>query len=132
VSQYTSRRRPRITNFWLGILASTNSAAALLALGAGPAARAFRTVTTTATIVITDDILLCNDTGAAGFTVTLPAREEGLVFVIKKIDANVSVITIATPDAATVDGSATNVISLVAQNHIVTVACDGTDWHVLS
>ena len=116
----------------LGVLANTNSLAALLSLGAGPSAPTFKTVTTTYQILEGDDVILCNDTGASGFTVTLPAVKAGLVFVIKKIDANVSTITVATPDSATLDGDATDIISCVGQYHIVTYACDGTNWHRLS
>ncbi len=132
MAQTTSRRRPRISNFWLGVLENTNSVAALLALGAGADAPAFTAVATTYQILTTDEVILCDDTGASGFTVTLPARVTGLVHVIKKIDANASTITVASPDAATMDGDATDTLSLIAQYDIVTYGCDGTNWHRLS
>ncbi len=129
----TSVRRPVISQFWREILKNTDSLAALLALGAHPA-RVFRTVTTTATITLLDDILLCNDTGASGFTVTMPKRGDAKnrQFLIKKIDANASTITLASPDAALFDGAATDIYSVAQQYNAALIACDGINWHKLA
>ncbi len=126
----TSVRRPAISHFWREILKHTDSLQALLALGAHPA-RVFTTVTTTYVVTLLDDIILANDTGGGAFTVTLPdaVLAKNRQFTIKKIDANVTTITIATTGSGTLDGMATDVYSCAQQYNMVTYASDGTNYH---
>ena len=86
------------------------------------------TVTTTYSILTTDKIILCDATTAA-FTVTLPSPSEGLIFTIKKIDSTANAVTIATAGAETIDGSATQVITI--QHTALKLANDGSNWFIV-
>jgi len=88
------------------------------------------TVTTTYTVLSTDDIVLCNATGGV-FTVTLPlaTSSSGLVYNIKKIDTSTNAITIDGNGTETIDGNLT--IELILQNQSVTLCCNGTSWYII-
>lgn len=86
------------------------------------------TTTGSYTALFSDAVILCDATGGA-LTVTLPAvaSSKSLVLTIKKTDASGNAVTIDTPGAETIDGSATR--SLPAQYNSLTIVCDGTNWH---
>ncbi len=86
------------------------------------------TVTTTYNILTTDKIILCDATTAA-FTVTLPSPSEDLVFTIKKIDSTANIVTIATAGAETIDGSATQDITI--QFTALKLVNDGSNWFIV-
>lgn len=76
------------------------------------------------------DFVLADASGSA-FIVTLPAVATALSGArteVKKTDSSANVITIATADAATIDGAAT--IILTTQNEGYTMVTDGTDWYI--
>ena len=89
--------------------------------------RTVKTLTAAYTATPSDEILLCNATGAA-FTVTLPAaaRVQFMRITIKKIDASANAITIG----ATVDGAASPTIA--TQWHARQVVSDGILWYFVS
>jgi hypothetical protein len=74
-----------------------------------------------------DTFLVSND-----HTVTLPAvaNNSGRTLKIKKVDAASGGVTIDTPGAETIDGSATHI--LYTQYSFVIIISDGTSWHILA
>ncbi len=86
----------------------------------------FRSVTATDTLDVNDDTLLCNGT----FTVTLPAANSDVRnrYVIKNVGSGT--ITVDGASAETIDGSATR--TLTKQYSSLTIASDGTAWHILT
>lgn len=67
--------------------------------------------------------LIVLDPGGAGRTITLPAEEAGLTFVL-----------VNTADAAedlTVQDDAAGAVGTVSQNEVALLVCDGTAWHAL-
>ena len=76
------------------------------------------------------DFVLADASGDT-FIVTLPAVAtalSGARIEVKKTDSSANVVTIATADAATIDGAAT--IILTTQNEGYTMVTDGTDWYI--
>lgn len=80
--------------------------------------------------VVADGTILVDATGAAR-TITLPSAIgiSGKVFDIKKIDASVNSVTIATVGGQTIDGAATQVT--IVQWTSFTVQSDGTNWFII-
>lgn len=87
--------------------------------------------TTTYNILTTDYLITCDAT-SAGFTVTLPTAVgiSGQVFVIKKTDGTVNLITLATTSSQTVDGYASTVVLLGSKRDYVIVQSDGANWQI--
>jgi hypothetical protein len=76
------------------------------------------------------DFVLGDASGGA-FIITLPAVAtalSGARIEVKKTDPSANVVTVATADAATIDG--TNTIILTTQNEGYTMVTDGTDWYI--
>lgn len=87
--------------------------------------------TTTYNATSLDNVILADCT-SAGFTVTLPTAVgfTGLWFRIKKTDATVNALTIATTSSQTIDGETSIVFTTPYQG--VTVLSNGTNWSVIS
>jgi hypothetical protein len=83
------------------------------------------TVSTTYTVLTTDDVVLCDTTGGA-FTVTLYAATSGGSVSIKNIGA--SALTIDGDGAETIDGSLTQILSLYDAADLVS---DGSNWFIV-
>lgn len=78
-----------------------------------------------------DHTIFCNATTAA-FTVTLPSAATypaNLEFVIKKTDASVNVVTVATTSSQTIDGTTTR--TLATQYKYIIVQSNGTSWYII-
>jgi hypothetical protein len=82
------------------------------------------------TITDGDDVILCDATSAA-FTLTLPKAglHGGRVFYLKKVDASANAITIDGDGSETIDGAATQ--SLSVQWESKTLTSDGTGWFII-
>lgn len=84
------------------------------------------------TVVGDDGKVILGDATAGAFTVTLLAAAtagNGHVLTIKKTDASVNAVTVDANAAETIDGALTFVLS--AQYQILTIICDGSNWHVI-
>jgi hypothetical protein len=133
------------TNLGLGS-AATQASSAFDAAGAAAAAQAasvplaggtamtgnlgvpLRTVSTTATALAADCIILCNAASAA-FTVTLPSAASvpvGAPFTYKKTDLTANEVTLMPVSAQTVDGATYK--ALEAPMATVTLRSDGANW----
>lgn len=84
---------------------------------------AIRTITTSQTLLLTDNFVLCNS--ASPLTVTLPASGTGQLFNIKNI--NTGTVTI-TPTSGTIDGSAS--ATMPVRYTSLELVFDGTNWWV--
>lgn len=87
----------------------------------------------TAVAVITDvtlgnDINLCT-AGVGGITVTLPAVATGKIVHVKKVDDAAGTVTVQRGSTALIDGSIS--VLLYHQYESLSVASDGTNWHIL-
>ena len=91
--------------------------------------RNVKSVTAAHTASRGEDVILVNATGGA-VTVTLPAAGQysGLQFIIKKTDASANAVTIDGSGAETIDGAATQVLTVQYQS--ITVVSDGTGWQI--
>lgn len=89
-----------------------------------------RTVTGSALIVGTDDVIEANAT-TASFTLTLPsaAANPGKVFHVKKIDVTANTVTIDGDTTDTIDGALTLVLR--AQWQSTRFVSDGVGWFIL-
>ncbi|MCA9329794.1 hypothetical protein KDA11_04060, partial [Candidatus Saccharibacteria bacterium] len=76
-----------------------------------------------------DATILVNAAGGA-VTVTLPAPVMGKKYVVKKIDASVNNMVIATSGGATIDGAATRTTSVPYQTFVL--QNDGTNWFIIN
>ena len=85
------------------------------------------TKTSAYTIVASDGLILCDAT-SAGFTVTLPTAvgRAGKIYIIMKIDNSVNTITIDGDGSETINGSATQ--SLTVQWNKWMLQSDGANW----
>ena len=83
-------------------------------------------VTTTSTI--SSDINLVTTSGS-NKTLTLPSVSTGQIVYVKKVDSGAGNVIIQRGGSATIDGATT--VSLYAQYESMTLACDGTNWHVV-
>ena len=90
-----------------------------------------RSITAARTLDVTDDVVLCDASGAA-FTVTLPtaARIRGRTYTVKKTDSSGNAVTIDGAGTETIDGAAT--VALSTQNAFRTIVSNGTNWFVIS
>jgi hypothetical protein len=77
-----------------------------------------------------DDIVLVDASGGA-VTITLPAASgaQHKVYTIKKTDSSANAVTIDGDATETIDGSETQTLS--GQYDALTMACDGTGWHII-
>ena len=81
-------------------------------------------------VLNTDGIMLCYlDT--TNITLTLPAAHgnDGVEFVIKKIDASAYTVTIATESGETIDGAGTKVLRV--QHEFVRIISDNGNWRLI-
>jgi hypothetical protein len=93
-----------------------------------------RTETADYSITAADSVVLANAPGATTITMTLPDAVKDARYTVIRIDNDgASGVTIATADAATIDGAATLVLAVnTATKHGVTLYCDGTNWWTAS
>jgi hypothetical protein len=82
------------------------------------------------TATASDYTILCDSTSGA-ITITLPAAAShtGRIYFIRKTVASANAVTIDPNAAELVNGAATYP---VADNTVVQIQCDGTNWHILS
>lgn len=87
-----------------------------------------RTVAASTTATVDDYTIRCN---AADITVTLPAASTvtGSVFIIKKVDSSISVVTLVPNASEVIDGQ--NTISIYSQYDAVTIQSNGNSWDVI-
>lgn len=99
--------------------------------GGGATRGAFRSVTTTGTVVSGDYLLLCDATGGA-ITMTLPAAAlvPGRIYAFKRINAGANAVTVDGYGAETIDGAATHV--LTPQWNNVLIMTNGVAWFILA
>jgi len=90
--------------------------------------RNFRTITASAAHIDGDDYILV-DASSAAVTYTLPRAVAGVELDIKKIDSTANLLTIDGNGSETIDGATTATLS--SQYDSVTVASDGTAWHIV-
>jgi hypothetical protein len=85
-----------------------------------------RTVTGTATALVTDRVIVCNS--ASAFTVTLPAAADltGVMLDIK--NKNTGIVTVDGASAETIDDMANQTIS---KYDSITVVSDGSEWWII-
>jgi hypothetical protein len=89
--------------------------------------RTVAAVSTTSTL--SNDINICT-AGVGGITVTLPAVATGKVVHVKKVDSAAGTVTVQRGGGgATIDGSIS--VLLYHQYESLSVASDGTNWHIL-
>ncbi len=93
-----------------------------------------RTETANYSITADDSVILASAPGATTITQTLPSAVKDARYTIIRIDNDASAgVTIATADAATIDGAATLALAInSATKHGVTLYCDGTNWWTTS
>jgi len=94
------------------------------------------------TVTITDadytalatDVIILFSTGATTRTLTLPAvatfadSDDAKIYIVKKIDSGVGLVTVDPAGSETVDGDTTP--DLVAQYESWTISEDGSNWHI--
>ena len=99
--------------------------------GGGATRGAFRSVTTTGTVVSGDYLLLCDATGGA-ITMTLPAAAlvPGRIYAFKRINAGANTVTVDGYGAETIDGVATHVMT--PQWNSLLIMTNGVAWFILS
>lgn len=85
-----------------------------------------RTVTTTQTLLTTDNIIIAAPT-TASITLTLPAHTSGFTLTIKRNSASYLVYLAA--GSGTVDGATS--VTLSANNQAITVISNGTNWFIV-
>ena len=93
-----------------------------------------RTETGNYSVTAADSVILANPPGATTRTITLPIAVADARYTVIRIDNDgASGVTIATADAATIDGAAALALAVVsATKHGVTLYCDGTNWWTTS
>ena len=82
---------------------------------------------------MTEDVeVVLADATAGVITVNLPAvaTSTELFYTVKKTDGGANVVTVDTPGAETIDGSAN--VGLAAQYSTVAVVSDSANWHIIS
>jgi hypothetical protein len=88
--------------------------------------RTVAAVSTTSTL--SNDINICT-AGVGGITVTLPTVATGKIVHVKKVDSAAGTVTVSRGGSATIDGS--TLVLLYHQYESLSVASDGTNWHIL-
>ena len=85
-----------------------------------------------ANTTITDGHIFLVQTSAAALTVTLPGLESGREIVIKDKSGNANTynISIATPGAERIDGSASDA-TINTDYGSMTLVCDSSNWYIL-
>jgi len=86
------------------------------------------TIANTGFTIITGDIVIMT-AASNNASATLPAATEGRVIIFKRTDSSTNTCTITRAGAETIDGAIS--IALYYQYESVTLACDGTNWHVV-
>lgn len=90
-----------------------------------------RGVSTTYLVVEATDFFILANATVSGFTVTLPNAPTGNpIFVIKKSDATVNVVTVVGSGGTLIDNQAS--IGLSSQNDSIMVQWDGSNWWILA
>ena len=79
-------------------------------------------------VTLSNDINLCT-AGAGGITVTLPAVATGKIVHVKKVDSAAGTVSVQRGATALIDGSTS--VLLYHQYESLSVASDGTNWHIL-
>jgi len=99
--------------------------------GGGATRGAFRSVTTSGSVVSGDYFLICDATAGA-ITLTLPpaALVAGRIYVFKRINAGANTVTVDAYASETIDGAATHV--LPPQWNSITIISNGTAWFITS
>lgn len=94
--------------------------------------RTTRTITANLTVdtTTTDDIILCNNSGA--ISITLPTPTNGRVLVVKDINGNASTnnISIVRHGSENIEGLAATYVFQTNYGSL-TIGCDGTNWWLL-
>ena len=87
--------------------------------------------TTTYTVLVTDDLILCDTSGGA-FTITLPTAvgNTGKQFKIKYTDSGfANALTVDGDGTETIDGSTTTTLN--TEGETLTIVSDGTNWEIV-
>lgn len=87
-----------------------------------------RAITATATVATGDYFIEANATGG-NITVNLPALETGRMIIVKKTDASANTVTLDGSGAETIDGAATNVITV--QYAAIKIIGGATQWLII-
>lgn len=99
--------------------------------GGGATRGAYRSVTTSGSVVSGDYFLICDATAGA-IVLTLPpaALVAGRIYVFKRINAGANTVTVDAYASETIDGAATHVLS--PQWNSITIISNGTAWFITS
>ncbi len=89
-----------------------------------------QSITTSGFAEVNDDIVLCDAT-AGEITLQLPqaAGRGGFIYWIKKTDASANAVVVTPLGADTIDGAATQSLSL--QHEVISIVSDGSDWWII-
>lgn len=92
--------------------------------------KAIRSLTSTTTLSVLDDLVLANATSAS-LTAALPAAAGaiGKEFVVKKTDSSANLVTIDGNSSETIDGALTRILR--SQNDTLRIVSDGTGWQIV-
>jgi hypothetical protein len=121
----------------IGVTVTDNAGAnkSVVTIPGGTAGTGYPTLTVATktaayTLVDADDVIL-GDATASGFTITLPTAvgRTGAQFVIKRINTNANIVTIATTSSQTIDGATT--YELITPHAGILVVSDGANWRVI-
>jgi hypothetical protein len=96
-----------------------------------PATNQQTVVSKTSSYILTtsDEVVLANASGGA-LTLTLPSAAGNTnLYDLKKTDASVNTVTIATTGGQTIDGSSSAVIKV--QYVSISVVSDGSNWYII-
>ena len=90
------------------------------------------TITTTATLNAEDELVLLDSSGGA-FTLSLPTATGDLRdMYILKLTTGSATVTLDPNGAETIDGIATDTVSLTAAGDAVWIAPDGSNWQIIA
>jgi hypothetical protein len=96
----------------------------------GPLSTPVRSITASATVEDVADAVIVADATSAPVTVTLPtAAGHRRQYTVKRLNSGANAVTVAAAGGETIDGAGTYPLS--TQYQAVTVASDGTAWHVV-
>lgn len=90
------------------------------------------TLVTTTYAALTTDVNILANAASGAFTVTLPTAVgiAGKSYTVKKTDASLNGVTVATTSSQTIDGAA--LFALLYQNSEMTCFSDGANWQVVN
>lgn len=96
-------------------------------------ARALRSVTTTATATVDDDVILADASGGA-FTVTLPSAVgiEGKPLTVRRTSPGANLVTVTTTGSQTIGTGTATSFRLLGRNALLTIQSDGTNWQIVN